>query len=159
LPVPSPLPPIKTVLPLLVLALGLSGTITFDGNHPAGALFVFQVGSTLTTAADTRITLLNGARAENVFRQVGSSATLGTSTILVGSVLAFTSITANSCATVAGRLLARGGAVTPIANTVSLPATAIPEPAVTAPACGLAVLGALLFRRTRRGPPHAAVVR
>jgi hypothetical protein len=152
-----------TVLPAGVYrasaALGLSGTITLDANHAAGALFVFQAGSTLTTAADTRITLLNGARAENVFWQVGSSATLGASTVFVGSVLAFTSITANAGAEIDGRLLAQGGAVSLIGNTVSLPATAIPEPATTALAFGIAGLGALLLRRARRGPPPAAAVR
>ncbi len=99
----------------------LTGTLTLDGQSNPNAVFVVQVGSTLTTATGAAVTLINGAQSSNVFFQVGSSATLGTGTTFVGSILALTSITLNNGATVAGRTLARNGAVSLATNQVSAP--------------------------------------
>ena len=82
-------------------------------------MFIFQIPSTLITATDSSVRLINGAQACNVFWQVGSSATLGTRTAFQGNILALTSISVNAGATVNGRLLARNGAVTLINNTVT----------------------------------------
>jgi hypothetical protein len=102
-------------------SLGLSGALTLDGAGNAGSVFVFQAGSSLTTASGSRINLINGARSCNVFWQVGSSATLGTGSRFVGTILARTSITATTGATVVGRLLARNGAVTLDTNVITRP--------------------------------------
>jgi len=90
----------------------LTGTVTLNGQGNANAVFIFKMASTLTTASNSRVILTNGAQACNVYWQVGSSATLGTGTNLIGNVLALTSITDNGGSTVLGRLLARNGAVT-----------------------------------------------
>ncbi|MDO8579338.1 MAG: ice-binding family protein [bacterium] len=122
-------------------SIGVTGTVTLDGNSLANPVFVFQMGSTLTTAISSQIVLTNGARAENVFWQVGSSATLGGSSTFVGTILANTAITAGTGAIVDGRLLAKGGAVTLDGNTISVPVGAVPEPAGTAALfAGFAVL-------------------
>ena len=99
----------------------ITGTLTLDAQGNSAAVWVFQIGSTLTTASSAAITLVNGAVAGNVFFQVGSSATLGTSTAFKGNILAQTSITLNTGASIVGRALARGGAVTMNDNAASLP--------------------------------------
>jgi hypothetical protein len=91
---------------------GLTNTLTLDAENNPDAQFVFQIGSTLTTASASRIALINGASPCNVFWKVTSSATLGTGTVFKGNVLALTSITLNTGASVTGRALARNGAVT-----------------------------------------------
>lgn len=101
--------------------LGLTGTVTLDGGGRTDGVWVFQVGSGLTTASSSSVSLTNGAQACNVYWQVGSSATLGTSTAFVGTILANTSITATTGATIEGRLLASGGAVTLDSNTITKP--------------------------------------
>lgn len=98
-------------------ALSLNGTLTLDGD--AESVFIFQAASTLITGSGSEIVLLGGASECNVFWQVGSSATLGTSSVFFGTVMALTSITANTEATVEGRLLARNGAVTLAGNTIT----------------------------------------
>ena len=100
--------------------LALTGTLTLDAQGDPNAVFIFQSASTLITASSATVALINGAQACNVFWQVGSSATLGTDTTFVGTVLALTSITANSRATATGRLLARNGAVTLDDNQVTV---------------------------------------
>jgi len=97
----------------------LTGTLTLNGQGNPDAEFLFQIGSTLTTASNSSVSLINGAQSCNVFWQVGSSATLGTSTSFSGTILALTSITATTGATVDGRLLARNGAVTLDTNTIA----------------------------------------
>lgn len=92
--------------------MGITGTLTLNGGGDPNAVFIFQAGSSLTTASASHVTLINGAQACNVFWQVGSSATLGTGTQFKGNVLAFSSITDNGGSTIEGRLLARGAAVT-----------------------------------------------
>ena len=98
----------------------LTGALTLDAQGDPKATFVFQIGSTLTTASNASVVVLNGARDCNIFWQVGSSATLGTTTALKGNVLALTSITLVTGATVSGRTLARNGAVTMDTNDVSI---------------------------------------
>ena len=97
----------------------LTGTLTLDAQGDPEAVFIFQIGSTLTTASNSAVSLINGARFCRVFWQVGSSATLGTSTQFAGHIFALTSITANTSATVQGQLLARNGAVTLDSNTIT----------------------------------------
>lgn len=93
-------------------SLGIDGNVILDAKGDPSAVWIFQVGSTLTTGSDSAVTLVNGASACNVYWQVGSSATLGTASNFRGSILALTSITVNSDSAVEGRMLARNGAVT-----------------------------------------------
>lgn len=111
--------------------LGLTGDLTLDAQGDAGAVFIFQAGSTLTTAPDSSVILVNGADACNVFWQIGSSATLDTDTTFVGTIMAQASITARTRATIAGRLLARTGAVTLDTNSVTRPSCAAPVTTTT----------------------------
>ena len=103
----------------LVGSLGLTGRLTLDAQGDPRAVFIFQIPSTLVTATDSSVRLVNGAQACNVFWQVGSSATLGTRTAFQGNILALTSISVNDGATVNGRLMARNGAVTLIDDMVT----------------------------------------
>ncbi|MEO8011906.1 MAG: ice-binding family protein, partial [Dokdonella sp.] len=98
----------------------LTGTLTLDAQGDPAAVFIFQIGSTLTTASAANVLLINGGQDCNVYWQIGSSATLGTGTALAGSILALTSITLNTNASITGRLLARNGAVTLDSATVSV---------------------------------------
>jgi hypothetical protein len=102
-------------------SLGLTGTLTLDGGGRTDGVWVFQAGSTLITAPSSKVSLTNGAQACNIYWQVGSSATLDTSTTFVGTILANTSITANTAATIEGRLLASNGAVTLDSNRINRP--------------------------------------
>jgi hypothetical protein len=99
----------------------VTGDLTLDGGGDPNAVFVFQAGSTITTAGN--IILINGAQAQNVYWQVGSSATIGGGPATwQGSILALTSITLNNNVTLIGRALARNGAVTMgTGNTITLP--------------------------------------
>ncbi len=101
-----------------------SGDLTLDAQGDANAVFIFQMPSTLTTTSGRQVILSGGAKAANVFWQVGSSATLGTTSVFKGNILAFTSITVTTGAAVEGRLLARNGAVTLDANTIAIAAAA-----------------------------------
>ncbi len=111
-------------------ALGLTGTLTLDGQGNRNAVFVIQVGSALTTAVASHVNLIGRAQAGNVFWQIGSSATLGTSSTFAGSILALTSISIDSGVTLNGRALARNGAVTLIDDTITVP-TQAPTPTPT----------------------------
>ena len=91
---------------------GVTGILTLDGQGNNDAVFVFQIGSTLTTAMNAFVNPINGVQNTNVYWQVGSSATLGTGTVFVGNIVALASITLTTSATVDGRALARTGAVT-----------------------------------------------
>jgi type VI secretion system secreted protein VgrG len=90
----------------------LTGTLTLDAQGDPNANFVFQIGSTLTTATDSDVVVINGGSDCNVFWQAGSSITLGTGTRFVGNSFALTSITLVTGASSHGALLARNGAVT-----------------------------------------------
>jgi len=103
-------------------SMGVTGTVTLDGQGDANAVFVFQIGSTLVTGTGANIALIGGAQAKNVWWQVGSSATLGTGTTFRGNILALTSITLVDNATMLGRALARNGAVSlGTNNSITLP--------------------------------------
>jgi Ice-binding-like/Bacterial Ig-like domain len=93
-------------------SLAISGDVTLDAQGNSAAVFIFQISSTLTTASGSHVVLANGAKACNVFWQVGSSATLGTNSVFKGNILALTSITITTGANLEGRALARNGAVT-----------------------------------------------
>ena len=99
----------------------VTGDLTLDGGGDPNATFVFQAGSTITTAGS--VILINGAQARNVYWQVGSSATLGGGPATWrGNILALTTITLNNNVTLIGRALARNGAVTMgTGNTITLP--------------------------------------
>ena len=97
----------------------ITGTLTLDAQGDPNAVFIFKTASTLKTASGSSVSLLNGARFCRIFWKVGSSATLGTNSHFVGHIFAYTSITANTGATVQGQLLARTGAVTLHANTIT----------------------------------------
>jgi Ice-binding-like len=97
----------------------LTGTLTLDAQGDANAVFIFKTVSTLTTASNSSVVMINGGQPCNAYWKIGSSATLGTSTAFVGNILALTSISLTSGAKVSGRALARNGAVTMDTNTVS----------------------------------------
>jgi hypothetical protein len=92
----------------------LTGTLTLNGN----GVYVFKIGSTLTTASNSSVVLANGATAGNVFWQVTSSATLGTNTAFEGSILAFISDTVTTGASITGRVFALTGSVTLSGNRI-----------------------------------------
>jgi type VI secretion system secreted protein VgrG len=118
----------------------LTGMLTLDGPGD----YVFQIGSTLTTASASSIALINGAEACDVYFQVGSSATFGTGTEFVGTIIADQSNTLATGASVLGRVIALDAAVTLDSNAITncIP---IPEPATLL----LLVLGglAMIYRR------------
>jgi hypothetical protein len=130
-------------------AAQLTGTLTLNDLGNPNAVFVFQIASTLTTATDSSVVFSAGLQDDNVYWQVGSSATLGTGTTFQGNILANTSITFVTDATITcGSALASGGAVTLDTNTVSIDssvgclmqASGTPEPGTA----GLVSLGGLL---------------
>ena len=101
--------------------LSITGNLTLDGGGNPYSVFIFQVGSALTTASGSQVLLQNGANAANIFWQVGSSATLGTYSAFNGTILAQTSITLTTGAQLNGRALAGSGAVTLDSNTITNP--------------------------------------
>jgi Ice-binding-like len=122
-------------------SLDVGGSLTLDAHGDPDAVFIFQAPSTLVTDSASSIRLTGDAQACNVFWQVGSSATLGTGSDFAGSILALTSITVTTGDTVAGRALARNGAVTLDDDTFTTPTCATtppppPTPTATATATG-----------------------
>jgi hypothetical protein len=111
--------------------LSLAGNLTLDGAGDPNSVFIFQTDSTLITGSGSTVTLINGAQQCNVFWQVGSSATLGTGSTFVGTILALTSITVTSGVTVQGRALARNGAVTLDNDTFNVPTCGLSAPTTT----------------------------
>jgi hypothetical protein len=119
----------------------LTGALTLNAEGDPNAQFVFQIGSTLTTASSSMVDFINtsgGLPDPNLFWQVGSSATLGTGTDFSGNILAETSITLTTGANIAcGSALAQNGAVTMDDNVVSIygcesSGSAAPEPSTSA---------------------------
>ena len=143
----------------------LTGTLTLDAQNNPNAIFLFKIGSTLTTASNSIVRLINStSNCGGVLWQVGSSATLGTGTTLIGSIVALTSITLTTGASMNGRVLARNGAVTLDTSPVTvcsaalvgpgLPPSATGAPAMSVPAlAGLALLlaglGSVLVRKAQ----------
>jgi type VI secretion system secreted protein VgrG len=134
--------------------------LNFLGN--SASQFVFQIGSTLTTASGSSILGLGGLFGPNVFFQVGSSATLGTTTAFRGSILADQNVTLNTGATInCGRAIALNAAVTLDQNVVStvcadvVPVTTTPEPSTLALLIGPVALAGFI-RRRRAGPAMVA---
>jgi len=105
----------------------LTGILTLDAQGDPNAQFHFQIGSALTTASNSEVRVINAVAARNLYWQIGSSATLGTSTSFQGRILAMASITMTTNSTIFnGSALARTGAVTLDSNTVAI--DPIPEP-------------------------------
>lgn len=98
-----------------------SGDLTLDGQGNADAVFIFQIASTLTVTSGRQVILAGSAQAKNVYWQVGSDATLGTTSVFKGNILALSSITLNTGATLDGRAFARNGAITLDNNIVTVP--------------------------------------
>ncbi len=98
-----------------------SGNLTFDAKGNSGAIFIIQIASSLTTTSGRQVILAGGALASNIFWQVGSSATFGTTSVFKGTILAMQSITFNTGATLNGQALARTGEVTMSANAITKP--------------------------------------
>ena len=98
----------------------LTGSLVLDAGGRADAVFVFKTVSTLTTGSNASVRVINGGSDCGVFWQVGSSATLGTGTTFAGNILALTSISITTGASISGRALARNGAVTMDGNRVSM---------------------------------------
>jgi hypothetical protein len=135
---------------------GLTGQLTLNDLGNPDAVFVFQIGSTLTTASGSKVVTINDPSTAgiSVFWQVGSSATLGTGTSFEGSILANTSITDNGGSTVEGRLLAETGAVTLNDTVIDVPpaeviggggGTNVPDGGTTLLLLGFGVLSLLAF--------------
>lgn len=101
-------------------SVNVTGTLTLDAGGDSDAVFVFKAVSTLITASNASVVMINGGNTCNVFWKVGSSATIGTGTTFVGSIVALTSIALQTDATLQGRALARNGAVTLDSNLVSI---------------------------------------
>jgi hypothetical protein len=119
-------------------SLFLTGDVTLAAAGDRDAVWIFQVGSTLVSAANSHVLLSGGGQAGNVFWQVGTSATLGEASEFRGNVMADQSITLNTGATLDGSALARIGEVVLNANTITV--QTIPEPGTAA----LLVVGGLL---------------
>jgi hypothetical protein len=105
----------------------LTGTLTLDALGDTNAVWIFQIGSSFSTTGPSAVVkVIGGGQNCNVFWQVGSSATLDVNTTFIGSILASTSISLNTGATLSGRALAQTGAVTMLSNTVGITACAVP---------------------------------
>ncbi|MET0306554.1 MAG: ice-binding family protein [Solirubrobacterales bacterium] len=142
----------------------LTGALTLDAEGDPSAEFVFQIASALTTAPGSSVVLVNGASPCNVYWQVGSSATLDTTTVFQGNLMALTDISLNNGATVFGRMLAREGQVSLINNvldgsTCGTGSTGSPTspPPTTGPSSGPGTSGDA--PSTGTGPGQAGPVR
>ena len=98
-----------------------SGNLTLDAQGDVNAVWIFQIGSTFDITPGLQVILANGAQASNIYWQVGSSATIDTTAVMQGNILASDSVTVNSGATLNGRALALTGAVTAGGSSGSLP--------------------------------------
>jgi Ice-binding-like/PEP-CTERM motif len=132
----------------------LTGTLTLNDLGNPNALFVFQIGSTLTTASGSAVVFTSSLTDNNVFWQVGSSATLGTTTAFAGNILALTSIALNTGASIGcGSALALNGAVTLQSNVIGGGCggvSTVPEPGtMSLMGSGLALLAGAAFRKIR----------
>jgi hypothetical protein len=110
----------------------LTGTLTLDAQKNADAVWVFQVGSALTTASDSQVVVINGTPAQmcNVFWQITSAATLGTNSVFGGNVLAYAAVTVTAGTSVVGRTFALTAKVSMDTNTVSIATCPLSAPAL-----------------------------
>ena len=116
---------------------GLNGTLTLDGGGDNNAVFIFQASTTLITGAGATVSLINGAKAENVFWAIGSSATIAATNTFKGTILAQVSISVGAGSNVEGRLLAMTGAITIDSSTVtSVSGSSTATPTMTATVTG-----------------------
>ena len=129
----------------------VTGTLTLNANGNPNAVFIFKTGSTFVTASGASVVVINGGSNCNVFWQVGSSATLGTTSSVPGTIIALTSITLTTGANLSGRAIARNGAVTMDSNNVGGCASGVVIPpgsgaagGPTLDSLGLAILMVLL---------------
>lgn len=113
--------------------LDLTGTLTLDGQNDPSSVWIFQATSDLVTASSSVVAFINGAQPCNVFWQVTSSATLGSGSTFVGTIMALESITVANGVSVNGRVLARNGTVTLINDTITLSTCAAAATAAPAP--------------------------
>jgi hypothetical protein len=97
-----------------------SGDLTFDARGNANAVFIIQIASSFTMTSGRQVFLTGGAKASNIFWQVGSSATFGTTAVFKGTIMAMQSITFDTGATLDGKALARSGGITMAGNTIVL---------------------------------------
>lgn len=97
----------------------ITGTLTLDAQGDPEGVFIFQTASTLITAPNSSVIMINSARFCRTFWQIGSSATLGSNSVFVGHIFAMITITAQTGATIEGQLLARVGAVNLDSNTIT----------------------------------------
>lgn len=120
----------------------LNGTLVLDAQGDPNARFDFQIGSTFLVGSNSNVMMINSGDPCNVYWQVGSSATLGTTSSVVGHIMALTSITMNTGATIfEGNALARNGAVTLDSNTIAV-CDFVPEPGTyVALGLGIALIG------------------
>jgi len=95
-----------------------SGDLTFDAKGNANTVFIIQIASSLTTTSGRKVFLKGSASASNIFWQVGSSATFGTTSVFKGTIMAMQSITFNTGATLDGRAFARTGGIVLAGNTI-----------------------------------------
>jgi type VI secretion system secreted protein VgrG len=149
----------------------LTGTLTLNAQGDPNALFVFLIGTTLTTANASSVVFTNsgGLAIDGVYWEIGSSATLGTTTAFAGNIIADQSVTLTTGATiVCGRAIALNAAVTLDTNTVSIDGCEtttgggdtgvgeVPEPGTVTLLCG-GILALIIFRP--RGPSHTRLAR
>lgn len=95
-----------------------SGDVTFDAGGNSNAVFIIQIASAFTTTSGRQVFLKGGAKASNIFWQIGSSATFGTTSVMKGTIMAMEAITFNTGATLDGRAMARTGGIVLAGNTI-----------------------------------------
>ena len=137
----------------------LIGTLTLDAQGNSDAVFIIQASSTLITASDSSVVLIHGAQACHVFWVVGSSATLGTDTDFMGTIMAYASIGLNTGATLDGRALAENAAVTLDHNTITRSVcngsgSSVPETGSTVLLLGFGLAGLVAFRQRFTFPAY-----
>jgi len=138
----------------------LTGTLTLNAQGNANATFIFQVGSSLTTASGSSVVMINGGNPCGVAWQIGISATLGSTTAFLGNLITLTSISLNNGANITGRALARNGAVTLDTNNISFASCAagsgpppVPSLSTWAVVALVGLLGLAGFATLRRRRP------
>jgi len=95
-----------------------SDDLTFDAEGRSSSVFIIQIASSFTTTSGRKVFLKGGALASNIYWQIGSSATFGTTSVMKGTILAMQSITFNTGATLDGKALARTGGIVLAGNTI-----------------------------------------